>query len=133
MAPGWNLGNTFDADPNETSWGNPETTQAMIQAVHAEGFNTIRIPVTWTDHIGAGPAYTIDPAWMAKVQQVATWANEAGMYAIVNTHHDADGQWILFDDGNGNDLPQRSKLRSRPRSVRYGPRLPRPSRATGIT
>ena len=36
---------------------------------------------------------------MAKVQQVATWVNAAGMYAIVNTHHDADGQWILFDVG----------------------------------
>jgi endoglucanase len=102
MAPGWNLGNTFDADPSETSWGNPETTQAMIQAVHAAGFNTVRIPVTWTDHIGAAPAYTIDPAWMAKVQQVATWVNAAGMYAIVNTHHDADGQWILFDDPGAN-------------------------------
>jgi endoglucanase len=98
MSPGWNLGNTFDADPTETSWGNPETTQAMVQTVQAAGFNTMRIPVTWTDHIGAAPAYTIDPAWMAKVQQVATWANEAGMYAIVNTHHDADGQWILFND-----------------------------------
>jgi endoglucanase len=63
----------------------------------------MRIPVTWTDHIGAGPAYTIDPAWMAKVQQVATWANGAGMYAIVNIHHDSDGQWILFDTGCGND------------------------------
>jgi endoglucanase len=102
MSPGWNLGNTFDANPVETSWGNPETTQAMLQAVHAAGFNTVRIPVTWTDHIGAAPAYTIDPAWMAKVQQVATWANAAGMYAIVNTHHDADGQWILFNDPGAN-------------------------------
>jgi endoglucanase len=98
MAPGWNLGNTFDAQPTETSWGNPETTQAMVQAVQAEGFNTMRIPVTWTDHIGPAPTYTIDPAWMAKVQQVATWANQAGMYAIVNTHHDSDGEWILFTD-----------------------------------
>jgi endoglucanase len=98
MAPGWNLGNTFDASPNETSWGNPETTQAMIQAVQTAGFNTMRIPVTWTDHIGAAPSYTIDPAWMAKVQQVATWATQAGMYAIVNTHHDADLQWVLFTD-----------------------------------
>jgi endoglucanase len=102
MAPGWNLGNTFDADPTETSWGNPETTQAMVQAVHGAGFHTMRIPVTWTDHIGPAPTYTIDPAWMAKVQQVATWANAAGMYAIVNTHHDADGQWILFDDPGTN-------------------------------
>jgi endoglucanase len=104
MSPGWNLGNTFDADPKETSWGNPETTQAMIQTVKAAGFNTMRIPVTWTDHIGAGPDYTIDPAWMAKVQQVATWANAAGMYAIVNTHHDADGQWILFNDPGSQTL-----------------------------
>ncbi len=104
MAPGWNLGNTFDGAPNETSWGNPETTQAMVQAVRAAGFNTMRIPVTWTAHIGAAPAYTIDPAWIAKVKQVATWANEAGMYAIVNTHHDADGQWILFDDPGATTL-----------------------------
>jgi len=96
--PGWNLGNTFDAQPNETSWGNPEPTQAMIQAVHAAGFNTMRIPVTWTDHIGSAPAYTIDSAWMAKVQQVATWADQAGMYAIVNTHHDADLEWVLLTD-----------------------------------
>ena len=104
MAPGWNLGNTFDAEPNETSWGNPETTQAMVQAVHTAGFNTMRIPVTWTNHIGPAPTYTVDPAWMAKVVQVATWANEAGLYAIVNTHHDSDaGGFILFDV-NGNPI-----------------------------
>jgi endoglucanase len=100
MAPGWNLGNTFDAAPTETSWGNPEPTQAMVQAVQTGGFKTMRIPVTWTDHIGAGPAYTIDSAWMAKVVQVATWATQAGMYAIVNTHHDADEQWVLFTDAD---------------------------------
>jgi len=104
MGVGWNLGNTFDANPNETSWGNPETTQAMVQAIQAAGFNTMRIPVTWTDHIGAGPAYTIDPAWMAKVEQVATWTNQAGMYAIVNIHHDSDGQWVLFNDPGSTTL-----------------------------
>ena len=113
MSPGWNLGNTFDADPTETSWGNPETTQAMVQAVHDAGFNTMRIPVTWTSHIGPAPTYTIDPAWMAKVQQVATWANATGMYAIVNTHHDADGQWILFDDPGTNTTSLSAANRAR--------------------
>jgi len=98
MFLGWNLGNTFDGSPNETSWGNPETTQAMVQAVATAGFKTMRIPVTWTSHIGAAPSYTVDSAWMAKVVQVAQWAVGAGMYAIVNTHHDADGQWIKFPD-----------------------------------
>ncbi len=98
MAPGWNLGNSFDGSPNETSWGNPEPTQAFINAVHAAGFKTLRLPVTWTSHIGPAPAYTIDPAWMNKVMQTAQWAVDAGMYVFVNTHHEADGNggWISF-------------------------------------
>jgi endoglucanase len=98
MAPGWNLGNSFDASPNETSWGNPTPTQALINGVHAAGFKTLRLPVTWTNHIGSGPGYTIDSAWMTKVKQTAQWAVDAGMYVFVNTHHEADGNggWITF-------------------------------------
>jgi len=98
MAPGWNLGNSFDANPNETSWGNPTPSKALIDAVHAAGFKTLRLPVTWTDHLGTGPAYTIDAAWMSKVKQTAQWAVDAGMYVFVNTHHEADGNggWVTF-------------------------------------
>ena len=96
MSPGWNLGNSFDATPDETSWGNPTPNQTLIKAVHAAGFKTLRLPVTWTNHFGAGPAYTIDSAWMAKVVQTAKWAVDDGMFVFVNTHHDADGQWITF-------------------------------------
>jgi hypothetical protein len=37
MAPGWNLGNSFDAIPNETSWGNPTPSQSLIKAVGEYG------------------------------------------------------------------------------------------------
>jgi endoglucanase len=98
MAPGWNLGNSFDATPNETSWGNPTPTQTLINAVHAAGFKTLRLPVTWTDHIGAGPSWTVDSAWMSNVKQTAQWAVDAGMYVFLNTHHEADGNggWVTF-------------------------------------
>jgi endoglucanase len=98
MSPGWNLGNSFDSTPNETSYGNPTPNQTLINAVHTAGFNTMRLPVTWTTHIGAGPSYTIDSAWMSKVKQTAQWAVDAGMYVFVNTHHEADGNggWISF-------------------------------------
>jgi len=98
MSPGWNLGNSFDSAPNETSYGNPTPTQTLINAVHAAGFKTLRLPVTWTNHIGAGPAYTVDSSWMAKVKQTAQWAVDAGMYVFVNTHHEADGTsgWVTF-------------------------------------
>ncbi len=98
MSPGWNLGNSFDGSPNETSWGNPTPSQTLINAVHTAGFKTLRLPVTWTNHIGAGPSYTVDAAWMAKVVQTAQWAIDAGMYVFVNTHHEADGNggWVTF-------------------------------------
>lgn len=98
MQPGTNLGNTLDAIPNETSWGNPPTTQAMIQAFAAQGYKSIRLPVTWTDHTGPGPNYTIDPAWLARVQQVVDWSLDAGLYVVLNVHHDS-WQWV-------NTMPQ---------------------------
>jgi endoglucanase len=99
MSPGWNLGNSFDATPNETSWGNPTPSQTLIKAVHAAGFKLLRLPVGWTDHIGAGPSYTIDSAWMNKVKKTAQWAVDEGMYVFLNTHHDSDGGnggWVSF-------------------------------------
>jgi endoglucanase len=88
MGLGWNLGNTLDAVGGETAWGAPLTTQAMIQAVAASGFKSIRIPVTWMQHFGAAPGYVIDATWMNRVQQIVDWAVGAGMYVIINMHHD---------------------------------------------
>jgi endoglucanase len=93
MSPGWNLGNSFDGSPQVTSWGNPAPNQTLINAVHAAGFNLLRLPVTWGPHLGAAPNYTIDSAWMASVVQTAQWAIDAGMYVFVNTHHDG---WVTF-------------------------------------
>ena len=56
MAPGWNLGNTLEAgsyDNNftdvagtasETAWQSTKTTQQVLDAVKANGFNSVRIP-----------------------------------------------------------------------------------------
>jgi endoglucanase len=93
MSPGWNLGNSFDGSPNVTSWGNPAPNQTLINAVHAAGFNLLRLPVTWGGHLSAAPNYTVDAAWMASVVQTAQWAIDAGMYVFVNTHHDG---WVTF-------------------------------------
>ncbi len=50
---GWNLGNALDSYDKlsgtdtdyETLWGNPKTTQTVIDTVKKKGFNAIRIPV----------------------------------------------------------------------------------------
>ena len=97
MGMGWNLGNTLDAAilgsktkydlSTETYWGMPTTTQAMIKAVKAAGFKTIRIPVSWHNHI-TDSSYTIDSEWMARVKTVVDWAIDEGMCVIINIHHD---------------------------------------------
>ncbi len=87
MFLGWNLGNTMDAN-TETGWGNPVTTQAMIDVLAKGGFKTLREPVTWQNHFGAAPTYTIDSTWLDRVVAIANYALNDSMYVIVNTHHE---------------------------------------------
>ncbi|WP_054942821.1 cellulase family glycosylhydrolase [Paenibacillus ihuae] len=90
MQPGWNLGNTLDATgADETSWGNPKVTQELIQKIADQGYKSIRIPVTWDVHIGAAPNYTIEAAYLARVQQVVDWALKEKLYVMINLHHDS--------------------------------------------
>ncbi|MGW8765167.1 cellulase family glycosylhydrolase [Streptomyces sp. NPDC055815] len=93
MQPSWNLGNTLDAIPDETSWGNPPASRELLAAVHAQGYRSVRIPVTWTDHQSATAPYTIDATYMARVKQVVDWALAEGLYVVINVHHDS-WQWI---------------------------------------
>ncbi|MBP2479660.1 aryl-phospho-beta-D-glucosidase BglC (GH1 family) [Crossiella equi] len=94
MQPGWNLGNTLDSTgDDETSWGNPRITQALLRNVKAQGFRSIRIPVTWTQHTGPAPDHTIKPAYLARVKEVIGWALAEGLYVMANLHHDS-WQWI---------------------------------------
>ncbi len=103
MNLGWNLGNTFDAYSNgraeENAWGNPNVTKELIQAVKANGFDTIRIPVSYLGRTGEAPDYTVEAAWLDRIQEVVDYAMEAGLYTIINIHHDgnndtANGAWI---------------------------------------
>jgi aryl-phospho-beta-D-glucosidase BglC (GH1 family) len=93
MQPGYNIGNTLDAIPTETSWGNPLISQALLQKIKSLGYKSIRLPVTWEAHEGAAPGYAIDPTWMARVKQVIDWALADGLYVVVNVHHDS-WEWI---------------------------------------
>src|SRR5690625_3706592 len=95
---GWNLGNTLDAtNPSligsspekfETAWGNPVTTVEMIEKVKEAGFNIVRIPVTWNEHIGEPPHYKIEEKWMKRVKEVVDYAYEIDLFVILNLHHE---------------------------------------------
>jgi endoglucanase len=93
MQPSWNLGNTLDAMPDETSWGNPKVTKDLFDTIRAQGFRSVRIPVTWTGHQSATAPYTVDATYMSRVKQVVDWALADGLYVVINVHHD-NFQWI---------------------------------------
>ncbi|KAA2301187.1 glycoside hydrolase family 5 protein, partial [Clostridioides difficile] len=84
MGAGWNLGNQLEASvngtPNETAWGNPAVTPELIKKVKAAGFKSIRIPVSYLNNIGSAPNYTINAAWLNRIQQVVDYAYNEGLY-----------------------------------------------------
>lgn len=108
MGNGINLSNTLEAynhqayingssaTSGEIVWGQPRTTQEMIQGMKAAGFDTIRIPIAWTNGMNYESGdYTIDSALMDRVDEVVTWALDADMYVIINDHWDG-GWWGMF-------------------------------------
>ena len=118
MGNGINLGNTMEAynhsgyvngsDPTlfENAWGQPTTTQEMIDGMKALGFDTIRIPVAWTNGMNFESGdYTIDERLMNRVETIVNYALNADMYVIINDHWDG-GWWGMF--GN-EDMALREK------------------------
>lgn len=103
MGLGWNLGNQLEASsgglPSETCWGNPEITKELIDTIKAQGFKTVRIPVSYLDMIGDGPDYKIDTDWLDRVQEVVDYVVNNDMFVIVNMHGDGyytvDHSWLL--------------------------------------
>lgn len=97
---GWNLGNQLDAYvdgmPDETCWGNGKATQQTFNKLAEAGITSVRIPVTWLGKVDEAPDYPIDKAWLNRVMDMVTYAENAKLNVIINLHHDgADSQYWL--------------------------------------
>lgn len=90
MSPGMNLGNTLEAIPTETSWGNPKPTEAYFKGVRAAGFRSVRIPIAWSQY--SDSENNIRPEWMKHVTDVVRMAERADLYVMINVHW--DGGWL---------------------------------------
>ncbi|HRR76063.1 MAG TPA: cellulase family glycosylhydrolase [Ruminococcus sp.] len=112
MNVGWNLGNTLDCYntgksgvDTETGWGNPKTSKEMIDSVKNAGFNSIRIPVTWGEHMNGDQ---ITSEWMNRVKEVVDYAYNNDMIVILDMHHD---DYIWFTPQNDEYDGDSSKLK----------------------
>ncbi|MBQ7954656.1 MAG: glycoside hydrolase family 5 protein [Lachnospiraceae bacterium] len=108
MGNGINLGNTMEAygrqsfgvgattTAYETFWGQPVTTQEMISGMKAAGFDTLRIPVAWTNAMKFETGdYTIGADYLDRVEEIVNYALKEDMYVIINDHWDG-GWWGMF-------------------------------------
>lgn len=108
MGIGWNLGNTFDAYNDalpksrememETVWCGVKTTEAIIKAVADAGFTTLRLPVSWHNHVDAD--FIISQQWLDRVQEVVDWAFKYELYVIINIHHDEGANYFYPDSAH---------------------------------
>lgn len=107
MGLGINLGNTMESCSDypwfdtssvtayETAWNAPVTTREMIQGMKAAGFQTIRIPVAWSNMMSTDGTYTISEEYFDRVETIMNWALAEDMYVIINIHYDS-GWWGWF-------------------------------------
>ena len=120
MGVGINLGNTYesirtDLSPEkntaidfERGWGSVEITEDIIKGYASEGFESLRIPVAWSNMMVDDGTYTVSDEYLTRVQQVTDWALDAGLYVIINEHW--DGGWV-------NRIPTDEKLEEKYLSI----------------
>jgi len=89
MKRGINIGNSLDAAPTETSWGNPLIQEYYFDDIVSAGFTSVRIPVTWRYHFSPKAPYTIDEKWLARVDTIVSWGLKRDLIITLNLHHEA--------------------------------------------
>lgn len=121
MGNGINLGNTMEATASglpkkknpsafEQAWGQPITTKEMIQGMKDAGFDSIRIPVAWTNGMDiVNDDYEIAPEFIDRVKEIVDYAYAADMYVIVNDHWDG-GWWGMFGSSDAEIVKKAWKI-----------------------
>ena len=65
---GFNLGDALEAT-TEGKWG-VVLQEDYFPTIAKAGFDSLRVPIDWVDHIGPAPDYTIDPKFFDRVDWV---------------------------------------------------------------
>ena len=108
MGNGINLGNTMEAyghttlgvqadvSTYETYWGQPVTTQEIISSFKDAGFDSLRIPIAWTNMMDFESGdYTINEKYLDRIEEIINYAINEDMYVVINDHWDG-GWWGMF-------------------------------------
>lgn len=85
LGRGVNLGNFFEV-PRDQNWGvklSPDHLGLIKQA----GFDSIRLPVKWSDYAATDKPYTIEPEFFERVDRWLDRAEAEQLNVVLNIHH----------------------------------------------
>jgi endoglucanase len=85
LGRGINIGNCLDA-PSEGAWG-VTLHQYMFEVIRSAGFNSIRLPIKWSNHAPDTAPYTIAPSFFARVDWAIAHALTRGLRIVIDIHH----------------------------------------------
>ena len=94
MGIGFNMGKVF----SQSIASNLDNFEKTVDAVVQEGFETIRIPVNWAEHVDE-EGHITDEEYAQKVKAFVKYAMDKGVYVIINSHED-----LGFDENSKWDL-----------------------------
>ena len=108
LQAGYDLGNALDAvnaqgQVDETATGNPPVTEKLFQTIKAQGFKSVKIPITYLNMVNAQG--DINDDYLNRIQTVVDEALDTGLYVAINIHNDGgegvQGKWIDIALENG--------------------------------
>ncbi len=99
LGRGVNLGNALEA-PREGEWGVTLKAEYFTKIKQA-GFDSVRIPVRWSNHAGHAAPYAIDAKFFARVDWAVGQALKNRLIPVLNMHHYEE----IFQDPDGHRAP----------------------------
>lgn len=97
LGRGVNLGNALESPNYEGEWG-MVIEEHFFATIAAAGFDSIRLPIRWETRAAATDPWTIDPTFMARIDELVDLALAADLAIIIDFHHFED----LYSDPAGN-------------------------------
>jgi len=100
LGRGVNLGNALEAT-YEGEWG-MVLQEDYFRLIAEAGFTSIRVPIRWNAHAASALPYTIDAAFLQRVDWVIDQALANDLLVVINIHHyeemmqDPDGHRARF-------------------------------------
>ncbi len=85
LGVGLNLSNALEA-PNEGEWG-VTLKEEYFKVIKDASFDSIRIPISWSTHALKEPPYTIEEAFLDRVEWAVKNAIKNDLYVMLNVQH----------------------------------------------